>query len=85
MLQGDVMQPDLERDFNSLDSADTANIVKSAVIEAFGNDVSQNNGKIENHCDEHIKEYYLKLANNDKGAKAKQKQMLEKFMNDKRF
>ncbi|TLD97648.1 hypothetical protein LS71_002600 [Helicobacter jaachi] len=73
---------DLEQDFSSLD---TRELVEQAIDEAFGDDNAKNVGSIENHCDEALKDYYIKLADNDCKAKERQRHMLESFKNDARF
>ena len=73
---------DLEQDVFALD---TKELVEQSIEEAFMNDNAQNVGSIENHCDTKIKEYYIKLANNDEEAKVEQEKMLGEFLNDNRF
>ena len=73
---------DLELDILSLEGKD---LVRQSIEEAFVNDNSKNVGSIENHCDNDIKEYYIKLSQGDKEAKEKQQTMLKEFLNDKRF
>lgn len=73
---------DLEQDISTLNIEE---LVRQSIEEAFINDNAQNVGNIENHCDESIKEHYIKLANGNHEAEAKQKKMLEEFLHDDRF
>lgn len=73
---------DLELDILSLNGKE---LVRQSIEEAFINDNTANKGSVENHCDEDIKEYYIKLSQGDKEAQEKQQSMLKEFLNDKRF
>ncbi|CAM3424732.1 hypothetical protein [Helicobacter labetoulli] len=73
---------DLERNFEELNVEE---IVKEAIVEAFDYDESLNIGKIENHCNQSIKEHYLKLADGDTVAQKRQDEMLRRFLDDKQF
>lgn len=73
---------DLEQDIFALD---TKELVRQSIEEVLIDDNAQNVGSIENHCNPDIKEYYIKLAEGDEEAKAKQEKMLGEFLNDSRF
>lgn len=53
--------------------------VQTAIDKVWGSNTRPNIGYIDNHSGEELADYFLKLADNDKDARAKQEAMLKKF------
>ena len=51
--------------------------VETSMNKVFGGNMRSNEGKIENHSSDSLKEYYLGLAHNDKEAQRLQQAKIE--------
>lgn len=64
-----------------MNKEDVRVMVEESLNKVFGGNARPNEGKIENHSSDKLREYYLALGNNEEWAKKIQKEKFEKIAN----